>query len=197
MLFISSLQYETVLHHFFYLCIERLNNMSSITKFTIATEEGLAVLFQLREAQIKEKYASKVETADLQHYLSQQLDHKKTILELNDLSTQLLTVYHNEVPAGYTMIKQVNQPDILADKKVIHLDSFYLLPQHNEEEVRASLWNKVLSLTRQYDAIWLDVLQDDSLLPYLQAWGFEISEERLMPPFEQPSYLLIRWKKEE
>lgn len=170
--------------------------MSIITKFTIATEEGRAVLFQLKEAQIKAQYASKVEPTALQHYLSQQLDHKETILELNDLSTQLLTVYHDEVPAGYTMVKQVDQPAILADKKVIHLASFYLVPHHNREDVRLSLWNKVLSLTRQYDAIWLEVLQDDPLLPYFQAWGFEISEERTMQPFEQASYLLIRWKEE-
>lgn len=171
--------------------------MSIITKFTIATEEGRAILFQLKEAQIREKYASKVEATTLAYYLAQQLDHKEAILELNDLSTQLLTVYHDEIPAGYSMIKQVDQPAMLADKKVIHLASFYVLPHHNEEDVRTSLWKKVLSLTRQYDAIWLEVLQDDSLLPYFQAWGFEISEKRTMQPFEQASYLLIRWKEEE
>ncbi|WP_410877591.1 hypothetical protein [Myroides sp. DW712] len=170
--------------------------MSIITKFTIATEEGLRILFQLREAQIKGMYASKVEETQVNKYLTQQLDHKETILELNDLSTQMLTVYQADIPAGYVMIKQVDQP-ALADKKVINLASFYLLPNHNEEDVRASLWNKTLSLTRQYDAIWLEVLQDDPLLPYFQVWGFEISEERVMSPFNQASYLLIRWKKKE
>jgi len=168
--------------------------MSIISKFTIATEEGLAVLFQLREAQIRNLYTSVTEADSLNQYLSQQLNHKETILELNDLSTQMLTVYDNEIPAGYVMIKQVNQPTVLADKKVINLASFYIDPNHNQEEVRASLWNKTLSLTRQYDAIWLEVLQHDPLLPCFTEWGFEISEERVMQPFEQPSYLLIRWK---
>lgn len=168
--------------------------MSIISKFTIATEEGLAVLFQLREAQIRNLYTSSTDTASLNQYISQQLDHKETILELNDLSTQMLTVYNKEVPAGYVMIKQVDQPTVLADKKVINLASFYIEPNQNQEEVSASLWNKTLSLTRQYDAIWLEVLQHDPLLPYFKAWGFEISEEKVMQPFEQPSYLLIRWK---
>ncbi|EHQ41292.1 hypothetical protein [Myroides odoratus] len=168
--------------------------MSIISKFTIATEEGLAVLFQLREAQIRNLYTSSTDTASLNQYIAQQLDHKETILELNDLSTQMLTVYNKEIPAGYVMIKQVDQPAILADKKVINLASFYIEPNQNQEEVRASLWNKTLSLTRQYDAIWLEVLQHDPLLPYFKAWGFEISEEKVMQPFEQPSYLLIRWK---
>lgn len=168
--------------------------MSIISKFTIATEEGLAVLFQLREAQIRNLYTSSMDTASLNQYIAQQLDHKETILELNDLSTQMLTVYNKEIPAGYVMIKQVDQPAILADKKVINLASFYIEPNQNQEEVRASLWNKTLSLTRQYDAIWLEVLQHDPLLPYFKAWGFEISEEKVMQPFEQPSYLLIRWK---
>ncbi|MGS4344723.1 GNAT family N-acetyltransferase [Myroides odoratus] len=169
--------------------------MSIITKFTIATEDGLRLLFQLREAQIRDMYASKVAENSLNQYLAQQLDHKETILELNDLSTQMLTVYQGDMPVGYVMIKQVDQP-ALADKKVINFASFYLLPEYNREDVRASLWNKALSLTRQYDAIWLEVLQDDSLLPYFQTWGFEISEERVMSPFNQASYLLIRWKKE-
>lgn len=168
--------------------------MSIISKFTIATEEGLAVLFQLREAQIRNLYTSSTDTASLNQYITQQLDHKETILELNDLSTQMLTVYNKEIPAGYVMIKQVDQPAVLADKKVINLASFYIEPNQNQEEVRASLWNKTLSLTRQYDAIWLEVLQHDPLLPYFKAWGFEISEEKAMQPFEQPSYLLIRWK---
>lgn len=168
--------------------------MSIISKFTIATEEGLAVLFQLREAQIRNLYTSSTDTASLNQYITQQLDHKETILELNDLSTQMLTVYNKEIPAGYVMIKQVDQPAVLADKKVINLASFYIEPNQNQEEVRASLWNKTLSLTRQYDAIWLEVLQHDPLLPYFKAWGFEISEEKVMQPFEQPSYLLIRWK---
>lgn len=168
--------------------------MSIISKFTIATEEGLAVLFQLREAQIRNLYTSSTDTASLNQYITQQLDHKETILELNDLSTQMLTVYNKEIPAGYVMIKQVDQPAVLADKKVINLASFYIEPNQNQEEVSASLWNKTLSLTRQYDAIWLEVLQHDPLLPYFKAWGFEISEEKVMQPFEQPSYLLIRWK---
>ena len=170
--------------------------MSIISKFTIATEEGLAILFRLREAQIKEMYAAVTDDSSLNQYIAQQLDHKETVLELNDLSTQMLTVYHNEIPAGYTMIKQVDQPALLADKKVIHLASFYLLPNHNEEEVRASLWNKTLSLTKQYEAIWLEVVQNDPLLPYFKEWGFEIREERVMHPFKQASYLLIRWKEE-
>lgn len=167
--------------------------MSIISKFTIATEDGLRLLFQLREAQIKGMYASKVEDAPLNQYLAQQLDHKATILELNDLSTQMLTVYHADIPAGYVMIKQVDQP-ALADKKVINLASFYLLPEHNEEAIRASLWNKALSLTPQYDAIWLEVLQDDPLLPHFKTWGFEILKDTLLAPFGQPAYLLVRWK---
>lgn len=170
--------------------------MRIISKFTIATEEGLAVLFQLKEAQINALYSSSVEENTLKQYIAQQLNHKATILELNDLSTQLLTVYHNDIPAGYVLIKQVDQPALLADKKVINLASFYILPEHNQEEVRASLWNKILSLTRHYDAIWLEVLQQDPLVPHLQAWGFEIVEEKTLQPFEQPSYLLVRWKEE-
>ncbi|MDM1406750.1 hypothetical protein [Myroides sp. DF42-4-2] len=167
--------------------------MSILSKFTIATEEGLRILFQFREAQLRGMYASKVEEDQFNQYLRQQLDHKETILELNDLSTQMLTVYKDEIPAGYAMIKQVDQP-ALAENKVINLTSFYLLPDFDQEEVRASLWSKTLSLTRQYDAIWMEVLQDNPLLPHYKAWGFEVVSQLQLPPFDQPAYLLVRWK---
>ena len=170
--------------------------MSIISKFTIATEEGLAILFRLREAKIRSMYTSILDATNLSQYLTQQLDHKETILELNDLSTQMLTVYQNDIPAGYVMIKQVDQPALLADKKVINLAELFILPEYNQQEVVASLWAKIVSLTRQYDAIWLEVLQGDPIIPQLKAWGFEKKEERTLAPFNQASSLYIRWKEE-
>ncbi|MBB1139927.1 hypothetical protein [Myroides sp. WP-1] len=170
--------------------------MSIISKFTIATEEGLRTLFQLREAQIRALYTSVLDEESLNTYLAQQLDHKETILELNDLSTQMLTVYHDDIPAGYVMIKQVDQPVLLADKKVINLASLYLLPTYDQNEVRQSLWTKIVSLTRQYDAIWLEVTSQDPIIPHLIAWGFEKQEEKTTGPFGQASSLFIRWKEE-
>ncbi|MGG5506475.1 MULTISPECIES: GNAT family N-acetyltransferase [unclassified Myroides] len=170
--------------------------MSIISKFTIATEEGLRTLFQLREAQIRDMYTSMLEEASLKAYITQQLDHKETILELNDLSTQMLTVYQDDTPAGYVMIKQVDQPEILAGKKVINLASLYFLPAYDQNEVRQSLWTKIVSLTRQYDAIWLEVLPQDPITPHLLTWGFEKQEEQTTGPFGQASSLFIRWKEE-
>ncbi|AJH14405.1 hypothetical protein [Myroides profundi] len=171
--------------------------MDIISKFTIGTEEGLGILFQLREAQIREMYADTVEVERLNQYITQQLNHKEAVLELNNLSTQMLTVFNQEVPAGFVMIKQVMQPEVLKDKKVINLESFYINSEYNEVGVRESLWQKTLSLTRNYDAIWIEVLQDNPLIPFLKEWGFEINQESVIQPFSKPSYILIRWKPSE
>ncbi|MDR0228568.1 MAG: hypothetical protein LBI72_05835 [Flavobacteriaceae bacterium] len=170
--------------------------MNIISKFTIASEEGLQILFALRKAYIKEMYQNIIAENLLQQYITEQTNHKNAILELNDLSTQMLTVFVDDIPVGYAITKQVPPPEILKEYKVINYSSFYFLPNYNTEDVKASLWNKCLSLTRSYQALWIEVLQQDPIIPYLQECGFTIEESSSMQPFDQPSYIMVRWKKE-
>ncbi|MDR2223765.1 MAG: hypothetical protein LBE34_13685 [Flavobacteriaceae bacterium] len=170
--------------------------MNIISKFTIASEEGLQVLFSLRKKQIIAKYQDIVSENILNQYIAQQLDVKEAILELNDLSTQMLTVFVNDTPAGYVIIKQVPSPELLKQHKVINYSSFYFSPEYNTLEVRTSLWNKCLTLTRAYEALWIEVLQSDPLIPYLQECGFKVETQTVTPPFNQPSFIMVRWKQE-
>lgn len=168
--------------------------MDIISKFTIATEEGLRQLFSLRKVQFNQWYSNTVDADALKQYISTQLDSKEATLELNNLSTQMLSVFVKEEAVGYVIIQQVPSPDSLKELKVINYAPFYIIPAHNKAEVRESLWNKCLSLTRNYDAIWIEVLQDDVKIPFLEQCGFKIEEQRFMPPFGKPSYIMIRKK---
>lgn len=168
--------------------------MDIISKFTIGSEEGLRHLFSLRKTQYTELYQNKVEQDKLNAYITLQLDAKEAILELNNLSTQMLSVFVKEEPVGYVLIKQAPSPEVLKDLKVINYAPFYINKNYNNAEVRESLWNKSMSLVRSYDAIWIEVLQDDPLIPSLEEWGFKIEEESVMEPFNKPSYIMIRRK---
>ncbi|MDR0195718.1 MAG: GNAT family N-acetyltransferase [Myroides sp.] len=170
--------------------------MDIISKFTIATEEGLGILFQLKEAQLRDMYTNQVDVEQLNQYVVEQLDHKEAVLELNNLSTQMLTVFDKEVPAGFVIIKQTVQPEVLKDKRVINLAPFYVKPEYSSKQIKESLWKKTLSLTNNYDAIWLEVSQQDPLIPYLKECGFVIQGESKLEPFGKASYIMIRWKSE-
>ncbi|KUF38204.1 hypothetical protein HX017_17190 [Myroides marinus] len=168
--------------------------MDIISKFTIASEEGLRHLFSLRKTQYTQQYQETVNADNLTNYITTQLDAKEAILELNNLSTQMLSVFVKEEPVGYVLIKQTPSPEILKDLKVINYAPFYISADHNNAEVRDSLWNKSLSLVRNYDAIWTEVLQSDPLIPSLEQWGFKVEEQSMMAPFGKPSYIMIRRK---
>jgi len=168
--------------------------MQIISKFTIGSEEGLSYLFSLRRKHITQEYEGLVEAQQLQRYLLNQVDPKQAILELNDLSTQMLTVFVDEIPAGYALIKQTEEPAILKDRKVIQFERFYIDPAYDTAEVRESLWKKCKSITASYEAIWMEVHSNNPLLSYFEAEGFQIHEQTKMQPFAFESVILIREK---
>ncbi|MFC7523092.1 hypothetical protein ACFQRK_04015 [Parapedobacter sp. GCM10030251] len=167
--------------------------MDIVSKFTIASDEGLHNLFVLKEAQIRGMYKDSVKKEQLDKYMKQQLDEKEAINDLNNLSTQMATVYINNTPAGYAIMRQsVSRPEVLTNQKVINYSVFYIMPEHDHDETRNSLWNKCLSVTQRYDAIWIELLQTDPLIPFLESCGFKIQEQSQMKPFDKDSYILIR-----
>jgi len=171
--------------------------MDIVSKFTIASEDGIRNLFMLKETQIREMYKGSVEEAALNAYIKQQLDERATINDLNNLSTQMMTVFLKDVPVGYVIIRQSVNPKILAEQKVIHYSSFYIMSEYNNTETRTSLWNKCLSVTRKYDAMWIEVLQTDPLIPFLESCGFMVHEQSEMKPFGKASHIMIRPKIED
>ncbi|GAA4438620.1 hypothetical protein GCM10023091_19430 [Ravibacter arvi] len=97
-------------------------------------------------------------------------------------------------PVGVALIKQSNVfPEVLEGRRIRTFALFYILPEHDTEESRRSLWEKCLSISTNLDAIWLEVHQDDPLVPFFKSNGFVIHRESLMP-FAQPSYILIRYR---
>jgi len=166
--------------------------MEITTRFTIASEEGLKNFFFLRNNRLSGMYGGDIEEEQLKQYKEKLADHKETVSELNNLTTQMITVFVNDAPAGYALLKQSAAPEELKGQKTLRLDSFYILPQYDGEDVRDALWKKCMNITRTYEAIWMEMLQKDSFLPYMQSCGFTIYKSSQMEPFAKASYILIR-----
>jgi len=167
--------------------------MDIVSKFTIASEEGLHNLAMLKEAQIRGMYSGSVEADDLEKYINQQLDEKNAVNDLNNLSTQMVTVFAENKPVGYAIMKHsVNRPDALVDQKAINYNAFYVMPEYDHTEIKQSLWNKCLSVTNKYDAIWIEVYQNDPIIPFLESCGFQMHAQSKIEPFGKDSHILIR-----
>ena len=170
--------------------------MDIAVRFTIGSEEGVSQLLMLQNAQIKERYENVVDTKQLKNYINEHLNHRNTINELNDLSIQLLILFVEDKPAGYTIIRNSFQrPAVLEGKRVINYAFFYILPEYNSPETRQALWKKCLSIARTFDeACWIETLEKDPLISFFEESGFVIHEKSVMDPFEQASVILIKYK---
>jgi len=61
--------------------------MNLQTKFTIASEEGLKILFLLRQEHIQHMYNNQVGSKELINYVDTQSNNQPAADELNNLST--------------------------------------------------------------------------------------------------------------
>ncbi|GGG64925.1 hypothetical protein [Epilithonimonas arachidiradicis] len=165
--------------------------MNIISKFTVGSERGVDLLLELKEVQLKEMYQDLLDANELEIFLENELDRRTIINELNDLSTQLIIVFQEEKAVGYAILKNsFEQPKILEGQKAIQF-SFFVLHDYHKSEVFQSLWEKCLSVTRNYSH-WTEIPENDLLIPTLESFGFNISEQLLLKPFDLPGYVMIR-----
>lgn len=167
--------------------------MDIVSKFTVASDEGLHNLFLLKKKQLLEMYQHTVEDELLNKYITQQLNEKDAINTFNSLTTQMITVFIKSEPIGYAIMQQsANKPEALANQRATYCSAFYVLPQHNNTETKSSLWGKCLSTIRRNEAIWIELLEKDPCIPFLKSQGFQIYEKSRTKAFHKASYILIR-----
>lgn len=168
--------------------------MEITAKFMVASEKGISDQFFLKEAKLKTMYENIVAPGTLNQYITQQLDYSAAVNELNNFNNQMIILYINGEPAGFAVLKQNNLcPEVLKGKKTMHCAHIYILPVYDTDNARLALWQKCLSISARVDAIWMELLQRDPMLPFLESCGFLIQESAAMYPFHQPSYILIRY----
>ena len=171
--------------------------MNIISKFAVGSDEVIDQLFSLRVHQLKLMYEDQLEVQALENYLQEELDHRTTINELNDLSTQLIMTFIDNKAVGYIILKNsYYQPESLADKKAIQIKSFFILSEYDTIETRQSLWQKCFSVTRSYSH-WIELPHKDPSLSFLEECEFKIVEQSTMKPFDFPSHIMVRLNKQQ
>jgi hypothetical protein len=168
-----------------------------VTKFAIASEEGLETIKNLTRTIAREKFTHLLTAADLEHFIAQAFSDKKLIDDLNEmLTTQWLVVYKDDTPAGYARITSKGAYPLSEQKNYIRMADFGILATYNEPLVLQSLFDKCYNLCKSYQAIWLHEYKDNPLLPFFAQNGFTPvhAEPACYDLLPIPSVFMIREK---
>lgn len=163
--------------------------MEIVSKFTVGSEEGISDLIAIIDASVYTLHKGFVSDDDIKKY-SNEIDPRKMINDLNDLSNQLIMTYADQKPVGYSIIKSGSVYPGMAEGKRATEISFVMLPDFNTPEVRESHWKKCRSAISFTDVIWINMLAHDPLLEFLKETGFSSVAEAKAEPFQLPSFIM-------
>ncbi|MGE8512785.1 MAG: hypothetical protein ACN6N7_08800 [Chryseobacterium culicis] len=164
--------------------------MDIISKFTVGSEEGISDLITIIDSSIYSLHRELVNEEDIKKYIHHEIDPRKMINDLNDLSNQLIIMYADQKPIGYSVIKSGSlHPGIPEEKKATEI-SFVILSEFDTPETRQSLWKKCRSAVSFTDVIWINILDHDPLSDFLKEYGFVVADSSKAGPFQLPSHIL-------
>lgn len=147
--------------------------MKLITKFTVASDQGLAVLSALTRELTLQKFSSLADQGTIAKYISEYLDEKSLRDEVNSLSNQWLVVYADNIPVGYARItSKGRKPGILAGARAIRIADFGVLDKYPDPAIRDSLFEKCLSVCKGYEGIWINEYPENPLIEFFESRGF-------------------------
>ncbi|MDW9378825.1 hypothetical protein [Chryseobacterium sp. JV558] len=164
--------------------------MDIISKFTVGSEEGISDLITIIDSSIYALHKDFVTEEDIKKYIHNEIDPRKMINDLNDLSNQLIMTYADQKPVGYSIIKSGSlHPGIPEGKRATEI-SFVILSEFDSPETRQSLWKKCRSAVSFTDIVWTNMLDHDPLSEFLQENGFISAVDSKAGPFLLPSHIL-------
>ncbi|RQO33813.1 hypothetical protein DBR39_22860 [Chryseobacterium sp. KBW03] len=164
--------------------------MDIISKFKVGSEEGISDLITIMDSSIYTLHKEFVSEEDIKKYIHHEIDPRKMINELNNLSNQLIMTYADQKPIGYSIIKSGSLHPGIPDGKRATEISFVIPSEFDSAEVRQSLWKKCRSAVSFTDIIWINMLDHDPLQEFLKESGFISTVSSKAGPFQLPSHIL-------
>ncbi|WP_345990058.1 hypothetical protein AAEU33_20590 [Chryseobacterium sp. Chry.R1] len=162
--------------------------MEIISKFTVGSDQGIDHLFAVMRPYIRNTYSGKVSSEKIEEYLAENVEYRKMINILNDLSTQLIMVFADHEPVGYCLFKSGSlYPEATEGERMTEIIDFSILPEYDQPEIRQSLWNKSRSAITFTDRIWISITEDDPMLSFFNSVGFEFIKTTTLKAFSLPA----------
>lgn len=147
--------------------------MNIITKFIVASQQGMDALTQLTRELAQEKYSTLLEQKVLDDYIFNNFNELVLLAEVNSISNQWLVVYVDGQPAGYACITtKGKRPQALDGKRAARIKGFGVLKRYPEPAVRKALLEKCLMVCRSYENVWITEYTDSPLIVLFEHKGF-------------------------
>jgi len=152
--------------------------MNIVTKFTVATEQGMDALLMLTKELAIEKFSSLLEQKVMDHYVAENFNEYALTLEVNSMSNQWLVVYADDLPAGYAKLTSKGErPLALNGKRAIRIADFGVLKKYTDPAIRNSLLEKCLAVCKPYESIWMREYVKNPLIEFFESNGFTRQKE--------------------
>ena len=147
--------------------------MNIITKFTVATEQGMDTLLMLTRELAIEKFSSMLDRQTLADYVAANFNRQTLVTELNSMSNQWLVTYVDDNPAGYARITLKGKKPLSLDRKrVIRIADFGVLKKYPEKEISDSLLEKCFTVCKPYEGVWINEYIQNPLIELFESKGF-------------------------
>ncbi|WP_286857370.1 MULTISPECIES: N-acetyltransferase [Sphingobacterium] len=168
--------------------------MNIITRFTVASDEGIDVLLFLTKKLAEEKFLGLLEPDILATYIAQDFNKKTLVTELNSMSSQWLVVYADRKPVGYARVtSKGKKPVLLENKRAIRIADFAILKEYSAIEIKKALFEKCLSICKHLDGVWINEYFSNPCIDFFENHGFVRQPEAyLLDELELPSVSLVR-----
>jgi ribosomal protein S18 acetylase RimI-like enzyme len=152
--------------------------MNIITKFTVATEQGMNVLLTLTRELAMEKFSSLMEQKLIDSYISKNFNQQTLINELNSMSNQWLVTYVDDNPAGYARItSKGKRPSVLDGKRAIRIADFGISKKYQDPTISNTLLEKCLNVCKPYEGIWINEYAQNPVIKLFENKGFARQKE--------------------
>lgn len=144
-----------------------------ITKFTVASVQGINALIYLTQTIAREKFLSLLPKEQIENYLSENFSVKTLTDEVNSISNQWLIAYSNENPVGFARITSKGQrPEKIANKRAVRIADFGIIKEFSAPLVRQSLFNSCITVCKSYEAIWINEYLENPFINFFESEGF-------------------------
>ncbi|MCX8534088.1 hypothetical protein [Chryseobacterium luquanense] len=161
--------------------------MEIVSKFVIGSDKGVSDFLNVKKLSFINLHKSFINEKEINSYIEEHFDERKTINELNNLSNQLIITYKENLAVAYCLIKSGSRHSLFPEEKRTTEIDIAILQEYDSEEIRTSLYTKFTSATKFADIIWISILQHNSLIEFLKSKGFELVRSNFSKEFKLPA----------
>lgn len=148
-------------------------NTNIVTRFTVATEQGIDALLFLTKTIAVEKFSTILEPQKLEFYIAENFLEQVLIEEVNSRINQWLIVYADNKPVGYARITSKGvRPGSLTGKRAVRIADFGILKEHTDPAIKQSLFDKCWYVCKSNDAAWINEYLENPFISFFESQGF-------------------------